>query len=114
MENYIVDTCLLFAPSLEESDFETHKDEIIGRANIIEAAGKLAIPIVCWNAGFDKEEGNFAYEVGEERTKLLNFGAILHLYSIDKRQWEKVDCWVCDTPEQADAVLHQYDYNFND
>ena len=49
MENYVVDTRLLFAPCLEESDFETHKDEIIGRANIIEAAGKLAIPIVVRN-----------------------------------------------------------------
>ena len=66
--------------ALKRAILRTHKDEIIGRANIIEAAGKLAIPIVCWNAGFDKEEGNFAYEVGEERTNLLNFGAILHLY----------------------------------
>ena len=112
MKSCIVDTNLFFAECLDESDFEKHSDQIIQRANIIEFAGRLAIPLVCWQSEFDQESQYFTYQLGEEFNNLINFMAILDLQKRDCRKWEKVDCWVCESPEQADIVLHQYEFNF--
>ncbi|MEM6402387.1 MAG: hypothetical protein AAF757_19535 [Cyanobacteria bacterium P01_D01_bin.116] len=106
MENLLVDTNLLFACCLDQSDFEENILEITERANNINASGKLALPIVCW-----KFEENL-FQVGEERTNLLNFMAIILLRNQDPRGWEMVDSWVCDSEQQAYTALNQYSYSF--
>lgn len=108
MKFSLLDASGLDAQCLEESDFQEHETEIIGRAQLIEAAGQLATPIICWQSGYNQDSGYFEFEAAEEENNLLNLLAMLHLYRNDQRRWHLVAAWVCDSPQQAEFAVSQF------
>lgn len=108
MKFSLLDTSSLDAGCLEESDFEEHQAEITGRAQLIEAAGQLALPIICWQGDFNQESGSFDFEAIEEEDNLLNLLAMIALYRAEPRRWHLTAAWVCDSPQQAEFAAKQF------
>lgn len=106
MQFSFVDTRNLDAECLEETDFETERNRIQQRIQLIKNAGGLVTPVICFPNGF--ENGEQLWEAFEEENNLLNVLAMMELYRENPREWHLTNAWVVDDISQAQTLAEQY------
>lgn len=109
MKIALLDVPSLTCQRLEPGAVVIHEREIALRVQAISTLKALALPLVCYNAGYDSDYGEFRYYVVDEYNNILNLLAYRTLYDQDIQNYHLVNAWVCDSEQEALEVVRQYE-----
>lgn len=109
MKNSLLDVPSLICQQLKPEEVEIHDSEIECRVEAIKKVQALALPLVVYTTGYDRDYGEFRYFVVDEYNNILNLLAYRQLYDEDLRTYHLVNAWVCDSEAEALAVVTQYE-----
>ena len=109
MKFALLDVPSLICQRLEPGEVTIHESEITVRVEAIQKVQALALPLVCYNAGYDSDYGEFRYIAVDEYNNILNLLAYRQLYDQDTRTYHIVQAWVCDSEQEALQVVRQYE-----